>query len=85
MIGKNCTIFQCVTIGSIKGEGAPKIGDNVVISSGAKVIGRVTIGNNVMIGANAVVVHDLPDNAVAGGVPAKILNMRGFDRVNYYI
>ena len=49
------------------------IGDNVYISTGAKVLGPINIGNNVTIGANAVVITDVVDNAVVGGVPAKIL------------
>ncbi|MBN2316373.1 MAG: serine acetyltransferase [Sedimentisphaerales bacterium] len=68
-IGHNCVIFQQVTIGSVtlsdaKGRGAPIIGDNVYIGSGAKIIGSVVIGNNVRIGANAVVYKDVPDNSV---------------------
>lgn len=84
VIGENCTIFNGVTIGSVRGKGAPYIGNNVVIATGAKVIGNVKIGNNVMIGANAVVVHDVPDNAVVGGIPAKILNMEGKKHVELY-
>lgn len=76
-IGKNCMIAQCVTIGGKQGaNGAPSIGDNVVVSAGAKVIGNIKIGNNCIIGANAVVTKDLPDNAVAAGVPAKIIKYR---------
>lgn len=66
-IGKNCTIFHQVTIGSntlqdSSGQGCPTIGDNVYIGCGAKIIGGVHIGNNVRIGANCVVVNDVPDN-----------------------
>ena len=71
-IGSNCKIFQQVTIGYNENE-RPMIGNNVTICCGAKVIGGVTIGNNVVVGANAVVVHDVPDNCVVGGVPAKII------------
>ena len=49
------------------------IGDNVMICAGAKVLGGITVGNHVVIGANAVVVHDVPDGTVVGGVPAKVL------------
>lgn len=86
-IGKNCTIYQGVTIGSTRGPngGVPYIGDNVVISSGAKIIGNVKIGNNVMIGAGAVVVNDIPDNSVAVGVPAKVSSNHGAELVQYYI
>ncbi len=61
-IGENATIFQQVTIGDANG-GAPKIGDNVFIGAGAKIIGGITVGNNVKIGANCVVFEDIPDNA----------------------
>lgn len=74
--GKNLTLIGPVTIG-VKGFGgnkkAAKIGNNVIIFSGAKVIGDIKIGNGVVVGANAVVVKDTKDNVVIGGVPAKIL------------
>lgn len=59
VVGKNCTIYQQVTIAN---DGDVKIGDNVIIGSGAKVI-RGHIGNNVKIGANCVIVEDIPDGA----------------------
>ncbi len=71
-IGKNCKIFQQVTIG-YNGDEQPVIGDNVVVCCGAKIIGGVKVGNNVIIGANAVVCKDIPDNVVVAGVPAKII------------
>lgn len=68
-IGQNVVIFQQVTIGSnkiagSKGEGAPIIGNNVYIGCGAKIIGNVNVGDNARIGANAVVVKDVPNNSV---------------------
>jgi serine O-acetyltransferase len=68
-IGRNCVIFQHVTIGSntlidSSGLGAPVIGDNCYIGAGAKIIGKVALGRNVRVGANAVVVRDVPDNSV---------------------
>lgn len=66
-IGKNCSISQLVTIGvsgSGDKKGAPTIGDNVYIAPGAKLFGKITIGNNVKIGANAVIHKDIPDNAI---------------------
>lgn len=74
-IGKNCIIYQDVTVGQNHGS-YPKIGDDVIIYSGAKIIGNVTIGNNSIIGANAVVIRDVPQNAIVGGIPAKIIRYR---------
>lgn len=62
VIGKNCTIFHQVTIGEGR-NGAPTIGDNVLIGAGAKIIGDVRIGNNVKVGAGCVVAKDIPDGA----------------------
>lgn len=77
VIGKNCKIFQSVTIGSkwskanCLGE-APRIGDNVMIGAGAVILGTISIGDNSIIGANAVVTHSVPANSLALGVPATI-------------
>ena len=71
-IGCNFKVFQQVTIG-YNGSENPSIGDNVTVCCGAKVIGGVHIGNNVTIGANAVVVKDIPDNVIVAGVPAKVI------------
>lgn len=75
IIGENTTILQNVTIGGRNSKHAPRIGKNVYIGCGACVLGGITIGDNVMIGANAVVITDIPDNAVVVGVPGKIVKM----------
>lgn len=78
-IGKNCNISQDVTIGvkaPFETVSAPVIGDNVYIGAGAKVLGGIRVGNYAVIGANAVVVKDVPDRAIVGGIPAKILRYR---------
>lgn len=76
-IGNNVTIFNGVSIGSsIPGQSLikqPKIGDNVMIGTGAKILGDITIGNNVMIGANSVVTHSFDSNVSIAGAPAKII------------
>ena len=69
-IGENCWINQQVTIGYKDDTTPPVIGDHVTVGCGAKVLGPIHIGNNVVIGANAVVVKDLPSDSVWGGVPA---------------
>jgi serine O-acetyltransferase len=75
-IGDNVTIYHGVTLGGTgkeKGKRHPTIGDNVVIGAGAKVLGPIKIGNTAKIGANTVVLTDVPANATAVGVPARIL------------
>lgn len=72
-IGENCWINQQVTIG-YNGHGrAPVIGNDVMITCGAKVLGEITIGDHAVIGANAVVIRDVEPGAVMGGVPARRL------------
>jgi serine O-acetyltransferase len=73
-MGDHCTLYHEVTLGDKGGSGEPPtVGDNVLIGAGAKILGAITIGNNVIIGANAVVIESVPDNAIVGGVPAKII------------
>lgn len=73
-IGKNCVIGQGATLGGKSGwYEVPVLGDNVYVAAGARIIGPVVIGDNAMIGANAVVVKDVPANCVVAGVPAKII------------
>lgn len=79
-IGENVNLAPDTIIGfGIKNfvEGYPTIGNRVFIGPGAKIFGPITIGDDVMIGANAVVNSDVPDNAVVVGVPAKIVSYKG--------
>lgn len=74
--GDNLTLIGPITLGvkCLHSKFPPPIlGNNVIIYTGARVVGSVKIGNNVIIGANAVVVKDIPPNCVVGGVPAKII------------
>lgn len=76
IIGDDCLIRHGVTTGNTGYDdplGAPIIGDRVQVGAGAKILGRVRVGSDAVIGANAVVVHDVPSGAVVGGVPARIL------------
>jgi serine O-acetyltransferase len=76
--GDNCRIRNGVVVGlrRVSEPRAPVIGDNVDIGTGAKVLGPITIGNNAVIGANAVVLTDVPENCVAVGIPATIKQRR---------
>jgi len=79
-IGGNCNTSQGVTLGQAnRGEraGAPSIGDNAYIGPDAKVVGRAHAGSNVAFGADADVTRDVADNAVVGGIPAKVLSYEG--------
>lgn len=74
-IGKNCIIAQGVTVGGRSGHyEVPKIGDNCELCAGSKILGPITIGNNVVIGANAVMLSNAPDNSVWAGVPARCIH-----------
>lgn len=77
-IGSNCWINQQVTIGfSADAARPPRIGNNVIINAGAKVIGNLTIGDNSKVGANAVVVKNVPPNVTVVGVPARVVRRNG--------
>jgi serine O-acetyltransferase len=73
VIGDQCMIMQQVTIGMIGEACVPTLGNNVYVGAGAKIIGKVSIGDGARIGANAVVVDDVPPGATAVGVPAKVV------------
>lgn len=72
-IGPNCLFFQQVTIGTGPIPGTPVIHGHVDIGAGARVLGGVTIGEHAKIGANAVVIHDVPEHATAVGIPARVI------------
>ena len=78
-IGKNCWVNQGVTIGYTNDDDCPTLGDNVTVYAGAKILGDVHVGNNVVVAANAVVVKDVEDNCIVGGVPAKIIPRKSPD------
>ncbi len=80
IIGDNVLLYQGVTLGGTgleKGKRHPTIGNNVVIGTGAKVLGNITVGDNSYIGANAVVIKDVPPNSTVVGVPGRITRQEG--------
>ena len=80
VVGDNVTIYQEVTLGGTgkkRGKRHPTIGNNVVLASGAKVLGDIEIGDNTRIGAGSVVLHDVPENCTVVGVPGRIKTCDG--------
>jgi len=74
VIGDDCVIGQGITIGGrSKNPTVPVIGNKVYIAAGARVLGPIKIGDNVIIAPNAVVINDVADNCIVGGIPAKVL------------
>ncbi|PKM79667.1 MAG: serine O-acetyltransferase [Firmicutes bacterium HGW-Firmicutes-14] len=81
-VGNNVTIYQGVTLGGTgkeKGKRHPTVGNNVVISTGAKVLGNIRIGDNAKIGAGSVVLQDVPSNTTVVGIPGKIVIRDGIN------
>ncbi|MFX0007248.1 MAG: serine O-acetyltransferase [Promethearchaeota archaeon] len=79
-IGDNVTIYQGVVLGGTMIDPVkrhPTLGNNIVVGTGAKLLGPINIGDNVRIGANSVVVQDIPPNSVVVGVPGKIVSRDG--------
>lgn len=80
IIGENVTLFQGVTLGGTgkeRGKRHPTLGNNVVVGTGAKILGNINIGDNVNIGANAVVIRDVPPNSTVVGVPGRVARKEG--------
>ena len=80
IIGDDCLLYQGVTLGGSgkeKGKRHPTLGNNVLVGAGAKVLGSFTVGDNARIAANAVVLNEIPENATAVGVPARVVRVKG--------
>lgn len=78
-IGDNVTLFQGVTLGGTgkqRGKRHPSIGSHVVVGAGAKVLGPITVGDYVKIGANSVVLQDVPDHSTVVGIPGRIVRIK---------
>ena len=84
-IGDDCLLYHGVTLGGTgkdQGKRHPTIGNNVMISTGAKVLGPFRVGDGARIAANAVVLQEVPENATAVGIPAQIVRLQG-QKVDY--
>ncbi len=79
-VGENCLLYHGVTLGGVsleKKKRHPTLGNGVVIGAGAKVLGAIVLGDNVQVGANAVVLKDVPPNSVVVGVPGRVVVQDG--------
>ncbi len=80
-IGDNCVLFHNVTLGGTgkhKGKRHPTLGNNVMVGTGAILLGPITVGDNVKIGANTfILMRDIPDNVTVAGTPGRIVKMNG--------
>lgn len=84
-IGDNCTLYQGVTLGGTgkdHGKRHPTLGNNVMVGSGAKILGPFRVGDNARVAAGAVVLDEVPDNATAVGVPARVVRLNGVRPAN---
>ena len=84
-VGNDCVIYHGVTLGGVstaKTKRHPTLKNNVIVGAGAKILGNITLGENVRVGANSVVLQNIPDNAVAVGIPARIIKK---DENDYYM
>ena len=82
-IGKNCRIYQQVTIGYKNGTSPPILEDNVSVACGAKVLGNITMHSNSIAGAGSVVIKDVPENAIIGGVPGKVIGYKDETNIDF--
>lgn len=79
-VGDYCTLYQGVTLGGTgkdKGKRHPTLGNNVMVGAGAKILGPFKVGDNAKVGANALVLSEVPPNATAVGVPARVVRLNG--------
>ena len=88
VIGDNCVIFHGVTLGGVastKTKRHPTLENNVTVGAGAKILGNITIGENSKIGANSVILKDIPKNSVAVGITGRIVQKADDDYYMWYI
>ena len=79
-IGDDCLLYQCVTLGGTgisSGKRHPTLGNDVMVGSGAKILGPIRIGDHARVAANAVVLQNVPDNSTVVGVPGRVVRVNG--------
>ncbi len=86
-VGNDVTLYHGVTLGGTswnKGKRHPTLGDGVLVGAGAKILGPITVGDHARVGANSVVVQDVPDGCTVVGIPGKVVRVREAGRLNPY-
>jgi len=86
-IGQDVTLYHGVTLGGTswrKGKRHPTLGDGVLVGAGAKILGPITVGNQARVGANSVVVQDVPEGCTVVGIPGKVVKLREAGQLNPY-
>lgn len=86
-VGRDVTLYHGVTLGGTswrKGKRHPTLGDGVLVGAGAKVLGPITVGANARVGANSVVVADVPEGCTVVGIPGKVVKLRAAGAINPY-
>lgn len=86
-VGNDVTLYHGVTLGGTswnKGKRHPTLGDGVLVGAGAKILGPITVGKNARVGANSVVVQDVPEGCTVVGIPGKIVKVKEAGRLNPY-
>lgn len=87
VIGNDVTLYHGVTLGGTswnKGKRHPTLGDGVMVGAGAKILGNITVGCNARVGANSVVVEDVPEACTVVGIPGKVVKLREAGQLNPY-
>ena len=87
VVGNDVTLYHGVTLGGTswnKGKRHPTLGDGVMVGAGAKILGNITVGNHCRVGANSVVVEDVPDSCTVVGIPGKVVKLREAGQLNPY-
>ncbi len=72
-IGDRCIFMGCNTVGAAKFQGSPRIGDRTLVGAGARILGKIEVGSHCTLGANAVILQNIPSHQTAVGVPAKVV------------
>jgi len=87
IVGNDVTLYHGVTLGGTswnKGKRHPTLGDGVMVGAGAKILGNITVGNHCRVGANSVVVEDVPESCTVVGIPGKVVKLREAGQLNPY-